>query len=49
MLNEGTQELFNGYWWEVFPVAILFIIVIVCINFIGDALRDISEVRLRER
>jgi peptide/nickel transport system permease protein len=49
MLNEGTQELWNGYWWEVFPVSILFIVVIVCINFIGDAMRDIFEVRLRDR
>lgn len=49
MLNVGTQELWNNYWWEVFPVALLFIIVILTINYIGDAMRDIFEVRLRER
>ena len=49
MMYVGTQELFNDYWWEVFPVTIVFIAVILCINYIGDALRDIFEVRLRER
>jgi peptide/nickel transport system permease protein len=49
MMYGGTQLLIDNYWWEVYPVAAVFVIVVVCINYIGDAMRDIFEVRLRER
>jgi peptide/nickel transport system permease protein len=49
MLQQGTSQLQNGYWWEIFPVAVVFILVVVAINYIGDALRDVFEVRLIER
>lgn len=49
MLNAGVPQLPNGYWWEVLPVTLVFVTVIVCINYIGDALRDAFEVRLRDR
>jgi len=51
MINTGNalDQIQLGYWWEVFPVAILFLIVIISLNYIGDALRDSFEVRLRER
>jgi peptide/nickel transport system permease protein len=45
----GSQQLINGYWWEFYPVAITFVLVILCINYMGDALRDVFEVRLRQR
>jgi peptide/nickel transport system permease protein len=47
MLNQGVPLIPSGYWWEVFPVTGVFIAVIVCINYIGDALRDVFEVRTR--
>ncbi len=49
MLQLGSQQLQNGYWWEIYPLAIVFILVIISINYIGDALRDVFEVRLLER
>jgi peptide/nickel transport system permease protein len=49
MLNQGVNALWGGYWFEVFPVTIVFILVIVAINSVGDALRDMFEVRLLER
>jgi peptide/nickel transport system permease protein len=49
MLQLGTEQIQNGFWWEVFPVATVFILVVVAINYIGDALRDAFEVRLLER
>jgi peptide/nickel transport system permease protein len=49
MMANGQTFLINGWWWEIFPVAAVFVTVIVCINYIGDALRDIFEVRLRQR
>ena len=49
MLQAGANQVQNGYWWEVYPLALVFILVIVAINYIGDALRDAFEVRLLER
>jgi len=49
ILNTSQNSLLLGYWWEVFPVAIMFLLVVVSFNYIGDALRDAFEVRLRER
>ncbi len=48
MLNQGVPLLPDGYWWEVYPVTLFFVLVIICINFIGDALRDMYEVRLQD-
>lgn len=49
MLQAGTSQVQNGFWWEIFPLATIFILVVVSINYIGDALRDSFEVRLIER
>jgi peptide/nickel transport system permease protein len=49
MLQNGAAVISNGYWWEVYPLALIFVAVIVAINYIGDALRDAFEVRLLER
>ncbi len=49
MLQNGAELIPNGYWWEVYPLAAIFILVVVAINYIGDALRDAFEVRLLER
>lgn len=49
MLQAGVEQILNGFWWEVFPLATLFILVVVAIRYIGDALRDAFEVRLIER
>jgi peptide/nickel transport system permease protein len=49
MLNSGLFSLQVGWWWEVYPVIIVFLIVVMSFNYIGDAFRDSFEVRLRER
>ncbi len=49
MLQNGAEQISNGFWWEVYPLALVFILVVVSINYIGDALRDAFEVRLLER
>jgi peptide/nickel transport system permease protein len=49
MLQAGTSQIQNGFWWEIYPLALVFILVVVSINYIGDALRDAFEVRLLER
>ena len=49
MLQDGSVQQSNGYWWEIYPTAILFVLVIVAITYVGEALRDAFEVRLIER
>jgi peptide/nickel transport system permease protein len=41
MLNGGVNNLFNGYWWQVYPPLIVLVVVIVAFRQIGDALNDI--------
>jgi ABC-type dipeptide/oligopeptide/nickel transport system permease subunit len=49
MLSGGTNNLLNGYWWEVYPVGICIVLVVMACNLIGDAMRDALDVRLRRR
>jgi peptide/nickel transport system permease protein len=49
MLSNGTQYLFDGYWWLVYPAGFLIVITVLAFNFIGDGLRDSFEVRLQRR
>jgi peptide/nickel transport system permease protein len=46
LVNSGTQEADAGYWWMIYPAAIL---LIMSFNIIGDALRDAVETRLQKR
>jgi ABC-type dipeptide/oligopeptide/nickel transport system permease subunit len=49
MLNNGLTYLQDGYWWQVYPVGIAIIVVVMACNLLGDALRDALDVRLRRR
>jgi ABC-type dipeptide/oligopeptide/nickel transport system permease subunit len=49
MLNNGLSYLQDGYWWQVYPVGICIIMVVMACNLLGDALRDALDVRLRRR
>jgi peptide/nickel transport system permease protein len=49
MLNDGTAYALNGYWWEIIPTGCAIVLVVVALNFVGDALRDSFEVRLQRR
>jgi peptide/nickel transport system permease protein len=48
MLNNASMVQ-PFHWFQVYPLAIIFILVIVAITYIGEALRDAFEVRLLER
>lgn len=41
MLTDGVNNLFNGYWWQVYPPLVVLVLVIVAFRQIGDALNDI--------
>ena len=47
MLSNGVNYASNGYWWEIYPVGLCIVLVVVALNYIGDALRDALEVRLQ--
>jgi peptide/nickel transport system permease protein len=49
MLSNGIQYVYNNYWWVIYPPGLAIILVVISINFIGDALRDAFEVRLQRR
>jgi peptide/nickel transport system permease protein len=49
MLNTGVTYANDGYWWEIVPAAICIILVVIALNYIGDAMRDAFEVRLQKR
>jgi ABC-type dipeptide/oligopeptide/nickel transport system permease subunit len=49
MLSNGTGYLSDGYWWLIWPVLTCIVLTVMALNFIGDALRDSLDVRLRRR
>jgi peptide/nickel transport system permease protein len=49
LLSNGTQYLLDGYWWLIYPVGVCIVLTVMACNFIGDALRDSLDVRLRRR
>jgi peptide/nickel transport system permease protein len=49
MLSDGINFLYDGYWWMVYPPAIILILTVIGFNLIGDALRDALDVRLQRR
>ncbi len=49
MLSNGVNNATDGYWWEIYPVGLAIVLVVMSFNFIGDALRDAFEVRLQRR
>ena len=49
MLQNATIYAPDGYWWDIVPAAICIILVVMSLNYIGDALRDGFEVRLQKR
>jgi peptide/nickel transport system permease protein len=49
ILSDGLNYLYDGYWWLIYPAGLAIVITVVSFNFIGDALRDSLDVRLRGR
>jgi peptide/nickel transport system permease protein len=47
LLTNGLNDLFDGYWWLVYPPALILIVTVIAFSLIGDAVRDSLDVRLR--
>lgn len=48
-LSNGVNYLGDGYWWQIYPVGVCLILTVMAFNFMGDALRDAVDVRMRRR
>jgi len=48
-LSDGLNYLYEGYWWLVYPAGVIIVVTVISFNFLGDALRDSLDVRLRGR
>ena len=49
MISDGINYLLDGYWWLIYPVGFCIVATVMACNFVGDALRDALDVRLRRR
>jgi ABC-type dipeptide/oligopeptide/nickel transport system permease subunit len=49
MISNGTNYMLDGYGWLIDPVGFCIVATVMACNFIGDALRDALDVRLRRR
>jgi peptide/nickel transport system permease protein len=49
MMSDGLNYLYDGYWWLVYPPAIILITTVVAFNMIGDAIHDSLDTRVRSR
>jgi peptide/nickel transport system permease protein len=47
MLTSGTEVIYDGYWWQLYPAGVAIVLTIVAFNFIGEAFRDALDVRVR--
>ena len=48
-MTDGVNNLFDGYWWQLWPAAVLIVVTVLAANLVGDALRDVVEPRLKQR
>jgi peptide/nickel transport system permease protein len=49
MLSDGLSYVYDGYWWLIYPAGLAIVITVMGFNFVGDAVRDALDSRLRER
>ncbi len=49
MLSKGVTYAYSGAWWLIVPAGLLIVLVVASFNFIGDGLRDMFEVRGKNR
>ncbi|WP_245579509.1 ABC transporter permease [Aliagarivorans taiwanensis] len=47
LINEGNQYLFSGQWWVVLFPAMVLVVLALCVNLVGDWIRDVLNPKLR--
>ena len=46
LLTTGYNQIFNGYWWQLWPPAVAIVLIVLAVNVVGDGLHDLVERRL---
>lgn len=49
MLADSITYLANGVWWLIYPPGLAILVVVISVNFVGDALRESMDRRLAGR
>jgi ABC-type dipeptide/oligopeptide/nickel transport system permease subunit len=49
LLTAGINNLFDGYWWQLWPPAIAIVLIVLAVNVLGDGMHDMAEHRLQRR
>ncbi len=49
LLTTGIGQVFNGYWWQLWPPAVAIVLIVLAVNVVGDGLHDLVERRLERR
>lgn len=49
LLTTGINNLFDGYWWQLWPPAIAIVVIVLAVNLLGDGMHDMVEHRLERR
>lgn len=49
MLADSITYLANGAWWLIYPPGLAILVVVISVNFVGDALRESMDRRLARR
>lgn len=47
MISDGQERLWRGIWWEVAAATGLMFLLVMALNMLGDALRDVLDPRLK--
>ncbi|WP_369371299.1 ABC transporter permease [Promicromonospora sp. Populi] len=47
MLNDGISYIYQGAWWLILPPGLAIVVVVCALNFVGDGLRDVVDVKGR--
>lgn len=47
MLSDGLSLIYQSAWWLILPPGIAIVLVVCALNFIGDGLRDVFDVKGR--
>ena len=48
LIRDSKKAVPAGYWWLVAFPGVFFIILSLCINFIGDGLRDAVDPKMQQ-
>ena len=47
MIADAKEELLQGYWWQLAAATLAMFFLTLCLNTVGDALRDALDPKLR--